>query len=110
VPDVPRPLGARSIRGWPLSRSLALLGTTLVGSTSIIVGEVIASASPTEAAPTASTTRGGLCTFESATGSEVAILSTVPHGGVAVSASSASASPTTCGSGDLVREGEDGIL
>jgi hypothetical protein len=78
-----------------------------MGSTSIIVGEVVAPTSPEEAPP-ASTTRGGVSTFESTTGGEVALLSTAPRGRVAVRASSASASPTTCGSGDLVREGEDG--
>jgi hypothetical protein len=41
-------------------------------------------------------------------GGEVTTPSTVPRGGVAVCVSSASASPTTCGSGDLVREGDDG--
>jgi hypothetical protein len=35
-----------------------------------------------------------------------ALLSTAPRGGVAVRASSAKSSPTTVGSGDLVREGE----
>jgi hypothetical protein len=36
------------------------------------------------------------------------MFSTAPHGEVAVRVSSASASPTTYGSGDLVREGDNG--
>jgi hypothetical protein len=82
-------------------------GTALMGSTLVIVGEVVAPTSLAEAPP-ASTTRGGVSTFESATGGEVALLSAAPRGGVAVCASSASASPMTRGSGDLVWEGEDG--
>jgi hypothetical protein len=50
---------------------------------------------------------GGVSTCASATGGEVITVSTAPRGGVTVHASSASASPTTCGSGDLVREGEE---
>jgi hypothetical protein len=42
------------------------------------------------------------------TGGEVVNPSAIPRVGVAVRASSASASPTTYGSGDLVREGDDG--
>jgi hypothetical protein len=78
-----------------------------MGSTSITAGEVVAPTSPTEA-PSASTTRGGVSTLALATGGEVALLSTTPRGVVAVRASLASTSPVTCGSGDLVREGEDG--
>jgi hypothetical protein len=78
-----------------------------MGSTSMIVGEVVAPTSPAEvSAPSA--VRGGEPALMSATGDEVTTPSTVPHGGVAVRASSASASPTTCGSGDLVWEGDDG--
>jgi hypothetical protein len=76
-----------------------------MGSTSIIVGEAVAPTSPAEV-PTTSATRGGVPTLASATGGEVTTFSTAPHGGVAVRASSASASPTTCGSGDLVWEGD----
>jgi hypothetical protein len=84
-----------------------------MGSTSIIVGEVVAPTSLADApmspadAPTASAARGGISTLVLATGGEVTTVSTAPRGGVAVRASSASTSPTTCGSGDLVREGED---
>jgi hypothetical protein len=42
------------------------------------------------------------------TGGEVINPSAIPRVWVAVRASSASASPTTCGSNDLVREGDDG--
>jgi hypothetical protein len=79
-----------------------------MGSTSIILGEVVTQMSPTEVPSSASTARGGLATLESATGGEVSLLSAAPRGGVAVHASSANASPTTFGSGDLVREGESG--
>jgi hypothetical protein len=78
-----------------------------MGSTSIIVREVVAPTSPAEVS-TPSAARGGESTLALATGSEVTRLSTVPHGGVAVRASSGSASPTTFGLGDLVREGDDG--
>jgi hypothetical protein len=44
----------------------------------------------------------------SVTGGEVVDPSAIPRVGVVVRASSASASPTTCGSGDLVWEGNDG--
>jgi hypothetical protein len=44
----------------------------------------------------------------SAMGGEVVTPSTTPRVGVAAPASSTSASPTTCDSGDLVREGDDG--
>jgi hypothetical protein len=64
--------------------------------------------SPAEVTPPASTTHGGVSTLESATGGEVALLLTAPRGGAAVCASSASASPTTFGSADLVRDGEVG--
>jgi hypothetical protein len=76
-----------------------------MGSASIIVGEAIAPTSPAEV-PTTSATRGGVPTLASATGGEVNTFSTAPRGGVAVRASSARASPTTCGSCDLVREGD----
>jgi hypothetical protein len=77
-----------------------------MGSTSMIVGEVVAPTPPVEVAPPASATRGGVSTLASATGGEVALLSTAPRGGVVVCASSASTSPTTFGSSDLVRDGE----
>jgi hypothetical protein len=63
-----------------------------MGSTSIIDGEVVATTSPVEAAPPASAAHGGFSTLASATGGEVALLSTAPRGGVAVCASSASTS------------------
>jgi hypothetical protein len=44
----------------------------------------------------------------SVTGGEVVAPSAIPRVGVAVRASSTSASPATSGSGDLVREGDDG--
>jgi hypothetical protein len=78
-----------------------------MGSASMIVGEAIAPTSPAEA-PLESAMRGGLPTLASAMGDEAGLPSVAPRGGVAVCASSASASPATCGSGDLVREGEDG--
>jgi hypothetical protein len=78
-----------------------------MGSTPKIVGEVVAPTSLAEVS-TPSAARGGESTLVSAMGGEVTTPSTVPRGGVAVHASSASASPTTCGSGDLVREGDDG--
>jgi hypothetical protein len=73
----------------------------------MIVGEAAALTSPAEAPPM-SATRGRVPTLASATGGEAALPSAAPCGGVAVRPSSASASPTTCGSDDLVREGEDG--
>jgi hypothetical protein len=79
-----------------------------MGSTLIILGEVVAPTSPTEVPSPASTTRGGLATHVFFTGGEATILSAAPHGGVAVCASSARASPTTFKSGDLVRDGEAG--
>jgi hypothetical protein len=79
-----------------------------MGSTSITIGEVVAPTPPAEAPPASSAARGGVSTLAAATGGEVTLLSTAPHGGVAVRTSSASTSPTTPGSGDLVREGEDG--
>jgi hypothetical protein len=79
-----------------------------MGLTSIIVGEVVAPTSPAEDPP-ASAVRGGVSTLASATSGEVTTFSTTPHGGVAVRASSTCASPTTCGSGDLVREEDDGV-
>jgi hypothetical protein len=78
-----------------------------MGSMSIIVGEVVAPTSPAEVS-TPSAVRGGESTLVSATGGEVTTPSNVPRGGVAVHVPSASASPTTCGSGDLMREGDDG--
>jgi hypothetical protein len=45
----------------------------------------------------------------SITGGEVVTPSASPRVGVAVQASSTSASTATCGSGDLVREGDDGV-
>jgi hypothetical protein len=89
-----------------LTRSSAPAGRALMGSTSIILGEVIAPTSPAEAPTPASTAHGGLSTLESAAGGEIALLSTAPCGGEAVRASSAKASPTTIGSVDLVREGK----
>jgi hypothetical protein len=80
----------------------------LMGSTSIIVGELVTPTSPVEVAPPASATRGGVSTLASTTRGEVSLLSTAPCDGVAVCASSASTSPTTFGSSDLVRDGEDG--
>jgi hypothetical protein len=85
--------------GWSLTRSSAPVGLALMGSTSIILGEVTAPTSPTEAPSPALTACGGLATLESAAGGEVALLSAAPRGGVAVRASSANASPTTFGSG-----------
>jgi hypothetical protein len=76
--------------------------------TSMIVGEVIALTSPAEV-PTPSAVHGGEPALVSATGGEVTTPSTIPRGGVAVRTSSASTSPTTCGLGDLVREGDDGV-
>jgi hypothetical protein len=43
------------------------------------------------------------------TGGEVVNPSAIPRVGVAVRASSTSASPATCSSGDLVQEGDDGV-
>jgi hypothetical protein len=43
------------------------------------------------------------------TGGEVVNPSAISRVGVAIQASSTSASPATCGSGDLVREGDDGV-
>jgi hypothetical protein len=73
----------------------------------MIVGEVVAPTSPPEV-PTPSAARRGEPTLMPATGGEATTPSTTPRGGVAVHATSASTSPTTCGSGDLVREGDDG--
>jgi hypothetical protein len=73
----------------------------------MIVGEAVAPSSPVEALPV-SAVRGGVSTLASAIGGEAVLPSAAPRGGVAMRASSASASPTTCGLGDLVREGEDG--
>jgi hypothetical protein len=74
-----------------------------MGSISMIVGEVVTPTSPAEVL-TPSAVRGGEPALVSATGGEVTMPSTIPHGGVVVRASSASTSPTICGSGDLVRE------
>jgi hypothetical protein len=78
-----------------------------MGSTSTIVGEVIAPTSPAEV-PTPSAVCRGEPALVPVTGGEVATPSATPCGGVVVRASSASASPTTRGSGDLVLEGDDG--
>jgi hypothetical protein len=78
-----------------------------MGSTSMIVGEVVAPTSPAEVS-TPSAVRRGEPTLVSVTGGEVATPSATPRGGVVVRTSSASASPTTYGSADLVREGDDG--
>jgi hypothetical protein len=80
-----------------------------MGSTSMIVGEVVAPTSPAEA-PTPSAICGAEPALVSATGGEVTTPSTIPRGGVVVCASSSSTSPTTRGSGDLVREGDDGVI
>jgi hypothetical protein len=82
-------------------------GTALMGPTSMIVGEVVAPTSPAEVPP-ASAARGGVSTLAATTGGEVTLLSTTTRGGVAVRVSSPSTSPMTRGSGDLMREGEDG--
>jgi hypothetical protein len=78
-----------------------------MGSTSMTVGEVIAPTSPSEVS-----TPSVVCREEpalvSVTGGEVVNPSAIPRVRVAVHASSATASPTTYGSGDLVREGDDG--
>jgi hypothetical protein len=79
----------------------------MMGSTSMIVGEVVAPKSPAEV-PTPSAARKGEPTLVPATGGEATTPSTTTCGGVAVRASSASTSPTTYGSGDLVWEGDDG--
>jgi hypothetical protein len=79
-----------------------------MGSTSITAGETVAPMSPAEAPP-ASTLHGGVSTLATTTGGEAALPSAAPYGGVAVRTWSTSTSPTTCGSGDLVREGEDGV-
>jgi hypothetical protein len=79
-----------------------------MGSTSMIIEEVVAPTSPVEVAPTGSATCRGMSTLRSTTSGEVALPSIAPHGGVAVCASSASTSPTTLGSSDLVRDGEAG--
>jgi hypothetical protein len=77
-----------------------------MGLTSITPGGIVAPTSPEEVMPSTSTTSGGFSTLASATGGEVALLSTAPRGGVAVCASSGNASPTTVGSADLIRDGE----
>jgi hypothetical protein len=78
-----------------------------MGSTSMIIEEVVTLTSPVEV-PTPSAVCEGEPTLVLATGGEVTTPSTIPRGGVVVRASSASTAPTTCGSGDLVREGDDG--
>jgi xanthosine utilization system XapX-like protein len=82
-------------------------GIALIGSTSMTVGEVVAPTSPAVVS-----TPSAVCREEpalvSVTGGEVVNPSANPRIGVAVRASSASASPRTCGSSDLVREGDDG--
>jgi hypothetical protein len=64
---------------------------------------------PPVEAPPASAVLGGVSTLATTTGGEATPPSTAPCGGVAVRVSSASASPMTCGTGDLVQEGEDGV-
>jgi hypothetical protein len=80
-----------------------------MGSMSMTVGQVIAPTSPAEVFIPSE-----VCREEPAlllvTGGEVVNPSAIPRDGVAVRASSASASPTTCGSGDLVREGDYGAI
>jgi hypothetical protein len=78
-----------------------------MGSMSMIVGEAVAPTSPADV-PTPSVVCEGEPTLVSVTGDEATTPSTTPRGGVAVRTSSPSTSPTTCGSGDLVREGDDG--
>jgi hypothetical protein len=78
-----------------------------MGLALMIIGEAVAPTSPVEAPPV-SAARGGVPTLASATSGEATLPTAATRGGVAVRASSASASPTTCGSGDLMWEGEDG--
>jgi hypothetical protein len=73
----------------------------------MIVGEVVTPTSATEV-PTPTAVRRGEPALVSVTGGEFATPSATLHGGVVVRASSANASPTTYGSGDLMREGDDG--
>jgi hypothetical protein len=78
-----------------------------MGSTSTTAGEVVAPTSPADVSiPSV------VCREEPAlvpiTGGEVVNPSAIPRVGVVVHASSASSSPTTCGSGDLVQQGDDG--
>jgi hypothetical protein len=91
-----------------LATSLAPLGTALIGSTSTTIGEVVALTPPTEVS-----TPSAVCKEEpalvSVTGGEVFAPSATPRVGVAVRASSTSASPATCGSGDLMQEGDAGV-
>jgi hypothetical protein len=91
-----------------LATSLTLSGTALIGSTSTTVGEIVAPVPATEVS-----TPSAVCREEpalvSVMGGEVVTPSATPRVGVAVRASSTSASPATCGSGDLVREGDAGI-
>jgi hypothetical protein len=54
------------------TKSSAPLGTALMGSTSMIIGEAVAPTSPAEAPP-ASTARGGVPTLASATGGEATL-------------------------------------
>jgi hypothetical protein len=71
-------------------------------------GEVVAPTPPTEVS-----TPSAVCREEpalvSVTGGEVVAPSATPRVGVALRASSTSSSPATCGSGDLVREGDTGV-
>jgi hypothetical protein len=78
-----------------------------MGSTSTTIREIVALTSPAEVS-TPSAVRRGESALVSVTGGEVVTPSAIPRVGVAVRASSASASHTACGSGDLVREGDDG--
>jgi hypothetical protein len=79
----------------------------MMGSMSMTVGEVVAPTSPAEVS-TPSVVCRGKPTLVSVTGGEAVTPSAIPRVGVAVCASSASASPMTYGSGDLVRGGGDG--
>jgi hypothetical protein len=79
-----------------------------MGLISITPGGIVAPTSLEEVTSPVSTTRGGVSTLESTIGVDVALLSIAPRGRVAVRASSASASPTTFDSVDLVRDGEAG--
>jgi hypothetical protein len=78
-----------------------------MGSTSTTAGEVVAPTSPAEVS-----TPSVVCREEpalvSVTGGKVVNPSAIPCVGVDICASSARASPTTCGSCDLVWEGDDG--
>jgi hypothetical protein len=78
----------------------------MMGSTSMIRGEVGVPTSPIALHTPASQARRGLTILESDATDEVVLSSPAPGGGVAVRASSVNDSTTTLGSGDLVWEGE----